>query len=114
MTTIWPEDCLWISEDVYERQAYNQTLQLTNHTCVPCEQTSRGCNVTYDCGFVTEYCENDGCEYTLNGPGRRRAAFRKLLQRQGSSAAQAGTQAIEGFAGTLALPNNNVSACQTS
>jgi hypothetical protein len=150
MTTVWPEDCYWISDLVcYEVSGtYNTTVQKTTDTCFPCASSSYGCQASssygpdgdalFFCGqaqnkfpadfYSTDYCPGE-CVFVGNAsippytppytpPTRKRrlASVRALQQeRPGSSNpfAEGGTRAFEGYAGTLALPNNNVSTCRS-
>jgi hypothetical protein len=125
LTTIWPEDCVWISDEVCyangtSEDFYNVTLQSVSDTCLPCGQSSYGCGSSpNNCGQLTNkfpeefygdnYCPG-GCTFAPGSSYHRRrlASSRALLQNNGRPAAQAGTRAFEGFAGTLVLPNNAV------
>jgi hypothetical protein len=114
MTAIWPKTCLWINETSYTGQAYQCNNASVTDSCKPCWLSAE-----FPCGSEMDYSFlDDGCPlfgyYPWIGSslGRRRklVSSRSLkLEGPGVSFANVATRAIEGFAGTFALPNNNVS-----
>jgi hypothetical protein len=116
MTTIWPPECLWINQTVYVDELYCCIEQSITDTCSPCAQSSYGCGpqYTFEYNFTIEtnrtYCP--GKDFDCPFPARRHAAFRKLMEdskKKAKPKGEAGTTWAEGYAGTFALPSNNVS-----
>jgi hypothetical protein len=112
MTKIWPKTCLWITSTYYTEKAYQCSKQNVSDTCFPCWLSP------FPCGFEFEYSFVDGgCSlydyYPWVGQSfrrRRRLTSSRLLKLEGPGVnlASAETRAIEGYAGTFALPSNNV------
>jgi hypothetical protein len=138
LTTIWPLDCYWISAEICYNVgglSYNETVAKTTDRCFPCAASSYGCSGPdgdglFFCGqaenkfpaeyYGTNYCPG-GCTF-VGTPGNYTPPYmppymptsgRRMLQQNSASStpfATGGTRAFEGYAGTFALPNNNVSA----
>jgi hypothetical protein len=126
MTTIWPDTCLWTNETSYNEAlgtepwtiAYHCSPQLVSDTCIPCWRTSYGCGYAFDYSFWKDYF---GCgsvaPWSREVPLRRRRSAAASAPMDGNRAstptfpkASAASRAIEGYAGTFALPGNTVSA----
>jgi hypothetical protein len=128
MTTIWPDTCLWINQTYYTEAlasggepwglAYHCEPQLVSDSCIPCWRSSYGCGYTFNYSFWDAlYAGCGSYEPWRRFDRRRRDAMitaltdgnRASLSTPTFPTASAASRAIEGYAGTFALPGNTVS-----
>jgi hypothetical protein len=111
--TLWSDKCIWISETVYNDQAYEDIPPNEAHACVPCWQTTIGCknNTYYLPDGAYTYPTDYGLQPSSAAAGLRVSAFEDLvdIEVRVDRALAAGTLMIERYAGTFLLPSNKVS-----
>jgi hypothetical protein len=109
MTTIWPPNCVWVSDGYYQGELYQCRRPNVTDRCIPCWQSSYTCGWNGDYSFMQEGCDGFGYYPWMPELMRRLTSSRSLQQAVFTNASDA-TRAIEGYAGTMAFPNNKVRA----
>jgi hypothetical protein len=102
LTTMWSNSCIWIGDDAFNAQAYEDMPQSSGDTCVPCWQSSVGCG--------THTYELPGGTRSMRRSSVRISAFDDLVDvdQRTKRALASGTHGIKRFAGTFILPSNTV------
>uniref|UniRef100_A0A383VLT6 FAS1 domain-containing protein n=1 Tax=Tetradesmus obliquus TaxID=3088 RepID=A0A383VLT6_TETOB len=110
LTTMWSDSCIWISDDAYGGQAYEDMPQSDSDSCVPCWQSSVGCsNITYEPSAGVSGLQGSRRDGTSNsGSSARPSAFDDLVDvgKRAKRALASGTHGIERYAGTFILPSD--------
>lgn len=112
LTTMWSDSCIWISDDAYGGQAYEDMPQSDSDSCVPCWQSSVACsNITYKPSAGVSGLQGSRRDGTSNSDSSARpSAFDDLVDvgKRTKRALASGTHGIERYAGTFILPSDTV------